>query len=56
MGKAHHNFARVGAGPPGAGAPAAELEHGSQEESPDGIDFEKMFRFLKLKWAILVKF
>ena len=35
---------------------SADLEHGSQEERPDWIDREKIFRFLKLNWAILVKF
>jgi hypothetical protein len=30
-------------------AESADLEHGSQKESPDWINREKMFRFLKLK-------
>ena len=35
---------------------SADMEHGSQEESPDWIVREKIFRFLKLKWAILITF
>ncbi len=37
-------------------AVSEDLEHGSQDESPGWIDREKIFRFLKLKWAILVTF